>query len=362
MRSDITIDGHVFTYRQDRDEDTLGCRDFWQAMVADSPLGTATTIRTAVDERIRVEFATAAATEPDARQVAAMGWLLANLRVAADAVDACCTHAIDTVYSHWQQKTADELVYAVDKVTVPPCTVAYAENDIANDEDHLCDRDPSLPALVVVTIAAEFEDEHGFFVVIDPVDESGWWTHADGLYDAGVERPDGDDLDEEHGDEEHGDEEHGDDGKDTDDDDFEPDATEALFESDMQEAIFNYDLARVRDLLVGSRCTPEQIDAGLLMLIVAFRDVDLEHVLDATLPVNSQFTRVVPPVPSFYSPRTFAVRLRDLVAGDDARREQETDAFVQFMREMRAVAEFDRGEASVQPAIEAIVRLLERIP
>ena len=147
---------------------------------------------------------------PSPQQVTALEWLIANDAAMPPRLQGATEQSWRDCYAVMHGEPADAPVrepedteeYSVETVTIYP-TPEPSEEDLAAYEElddvlksHLPPpRDPSLPALLVIELAQDWEEEHGYYLFIDPVGEAGdSWGTWDSLNDRGYIRDDDDEA------------------------------------------------------------------------------------------------------------------------------------------------------------------------
>ncbi|MCA9072258.1 MAG: hypothetical protein KDA84_25200 [Planctomycetaceae bacterium] len=163
----------------EEDEDGLGFCFHWKGQIpaltltnwgrGDGKLGSAL---------LPVEFALDSRNPPSASQQSAFEWFCAHLDETLPRIQKACERSWKECY-YWEgnEMTEDD-GYFIEGIRIPPNNAS---------EWTMNPRDPSLPALIIVDLKQDWEVEHGFYVVLDPVRESGdCWTTWDGLSDMGL--------------------------------------------------------------------------------------------------------------------------------------------------------------------------------
>ena len=175
-RSTLTIEGETFTpveFSEDGEDDIdmmpFGYRFGWRGQFADGQL---TTLGRGEGDPLPVLVACPEAAEPEKRQIKTVEWLLKKPEVAARRIVRMCVDARQDVYDeqhmgHPKVEKPEDIAgeYHINALLVPP------------PQEDSRERPP-----VVVELQTDFEEEHGFYVLLPATSKGTSWTTFDGIY------------------------------------------------------------------------------------------------------------------------------------------------------------------------------------
>lgn len=174
----ITVAGHEFT-RLPPDEDGLGFSIYWESKV---PLPVLTNWGRGEeklgDQPLPVAFIGTTEDPPSPSQQQVWEWLNSHVDEALTRIQSACERSWKECY-YWEgNEMEDDDEYFIKQVRIPPINTS---DDIDNP------RDPSSPSLIIIDLEQDWEMEHGFYVVLDPLNaKEDCWTTWDGMYDLGL--------------------------------------------------------------------------------------------------------------------------------------------------------------------------------
>lgn len=175
----ITIAGHEFVLDPTEDEDSLGYSIHWNGQIPAPELTNWGRGKDKLGEDLLpVCFPGVSNDPPSASQQSALEWLCFYLGEALPRIQSACEKSWKECY-YWEgNEMTEEDEYFINGIRIPP-------NNPPDWVDN--PRDPSSAALILVDLDQDWELEHGFYVVLDPITpRNDCWTTWDGLLEMGL--------------------------------------------------------------------------------------------------------------------------------------------------------------------------------
>lgn len=187
----VSIGDHQFTLNPSDEEDGLGYTVYWESKIPAKPLTSWGRGEEQLGEQpLPVAMISNSHNEPPSHQQAAVDWLIQNMDEVVKRIQTQCEVAWKSCY-YWEgNEMEDDEEYFITGVRVPP---GESSDWVSNPRDH------AVPALIVFDLEQDWEVEHGFYVILDPVDaRQDCWATWDLMSDMGlVYEEDEDDYEDE---------------------------------------------------------------------------------------------------------------------------------------------------------------------